>query len=55
MTCLGVNFMARKAGNTLKPTLAFSRAADGKHYTIRVASTFKTLPTLEITLALLIH
>ncbi len=47
--------MARKAGNTLKPTLTFSRAADGTHYTLRVASRFKTFATLEITLALLTH
>ncbi|BHF80418.1 Lipocalin / cytosolic fatty-acid binding protein [Sparganum proliferum] len=37
---LGVNFVVRKAGNTLKPTLTITK--DGDRYKMVSSSTFKT-------------
>uniref|UniRef100_A0A0X3PUC2 Fatty acid-binding protein homolog 1 n=1 Tax=Schistocephalus solidus TaxID=70667 RepID=A0A0X3PUC2_SCHSO len=40
MSRLGVNFVTRKAGNTLKPTVTVTK--EGDHYKMVTASTFKT-------------
>nr|ABO93625.3 fatty acid binding protein b [Mesocestoides vogae] len=40
MRHLGVNFIARKAGNTLKPTVTITSVGDGRYH-MKLESTFK--------------
>ena len=49
MTRLGVGYLARKAGNSLKPTVTFSRSTTTPGaFVMRNSSTFKTLEVVFV-------